>query len=325
MKSAPFRADLAEGPEEVRAFWRRGRDGRRIRVVLWPAEGANGSVLLFPGRTEYAEKYGRVARDLNGAGYAVATVDWRGQGFSDRLTDDARLGHVPSFRDYQMDVAELVSSARADGLPEPWFLLAHSMGGCIGLRSLIEGLPVRKAVFSAPMWGFRTPFFIWPVAVFLPRFLGPLGIERRYVPGSGPGNYVTEAGFGSNLLTRNRETFAHMARQLAEEPGLVLGGPSTGWVGSAIAEHRWLARMPRPELPVLTALGSDERIVSTSAIHRMHVNWPSSRLCVIEGARHEVMMELPATRTRFMTDTVQFLEAHQAVHAADHGAGRATS
>lgn len=310
MEDAPFRADLAEGPEDVRAFWRRGGDGRRIRVVLWRSVGAKGSVLLFPGRTEYAEKYGRVACDLNGAGYAVATVDWRGQGFSDRLADDARLGHVASFRDYQMDVAELVSTARADGMPEPWFLVAHSMGGCIGLRSLIEGLPVRKAVFSAPMWGFKIPFFARPVAVFLPHLLGPLGIERRYVPGSGPGNYVTEAGFETNLLTRDRDTFAHMARQLAEEPGLVLGGPSTGWVGGAIVEHRWLGRMPRPELPVLTALGSDERIVSTSAIRRMHAKWPSARLCVIEGARHEVLMEVPAIRTRFMTDALQFLEAH---------------
>ena len=310
MENAPFRADLAEGPEDVRALWRRCSDGRRIRVVLWRAVGTKGSVLLFPGRTEYAEKYGRVACDLNGAGYAVATVDWRGQGFSDRLADDARLGHVASFRDYQMDVAELVSTARADGMPEPWFLVAHSMGGCIGLRSLIEGLPVRKAVFSAPMWGFKMPFFIWPVAFVLPHLLGPLGIECRYVPGSGPGNYVAEAGYDTNLLTCDRETFAHMARQLTEEPGLVLGGPSTGWVGSAIAEHRWLGRMPRPELPVLTALGSDERIVSTSAIHRMHAKWPSARLRVIEGARHEVMMEVPAIRTRFMTDAVQFLEAH---------------
>ncbi len=325
MENAPFRADLAEGPESVRAVWRRGRDGCRIRVVLWPAEGGKGSVLLFSGRTEYAEKYGRVARDLNGAGYAVATVDWRGQGFSDRLTDDARLGHVATFRDFQMDVAELVSTARADGLPEPWFLLAHSMGGCIGLRSLIEGLPVRKAVFSAPMWGFKMPFFIWPVAIVLPHLLGPLGIERRYVPGSGPGNYVTETRFDTNLLTCDQETFAHMAHQLTEEPGLVLGGPSTGWVGSAIAEHRWLARMPRPELPVLTALGSDERVVSTSAIHRMHVSWPSARLCIIEGARHEVMMEVPATRTRFMTDALQFLDADQTADAAVRGAWQASS
>ena len=325
METAPFRADLADGPENVRAVWRRGRDGCRIRVVLWPGDGGKGSVLLFSGQTEYAEKYGRVVRDLNRAGYAVATVDWRGQGFSDRLTDDARLGHVASFRDYQMDVAELVSTARADGLPEPWFLLAHSMGGCIGLRSLIEGLPVRKAVFSAPMWGFKMPFFIRPVAIFLPHLLGSLGIERRYVPGSGPGNYVVEAGFDTNLLTRDRETFAHMARQLTEEPGLVLGGPSTGWIGSAVAEHRWLARVPRPDLPVLTALGSDERIVSTSAIHGMHVSWPSAQLCVIEGARHEVMMEVPAIRTRFMSDALQFLDAHQAANAADRGAWQASS
>ena len=325
MESAPFRADLAEGPEDVRAVWRCGRDGIRIRVVLWPVDGAQGSILLFPGRTEYAEKYGRVARDLNGAGYAVATVDWRGQGFSDRLTDDARLGHVASFPDYQIDVAELVSTARADGLPEPWFLVAHSMGGCIGLRSLIEGLPVRKAIFSAPMWGLNLPFTVWPAAILLARLLGFLGVERRYIPGSGPGSYVTEAGFGSNVLTRDRETFTHMARQLTEEPGLVLGGPSIGWVGSAISEQRRLAGAPRPDLPVLTILGSDERVVSASAVRRMHARWPSARLHVIDGARHEVMMEVPAIRARFMRDALQFLEGNRTADAAGLGAAAAAS
>ncbi len=325
MENAPFRADLAKGPEGVRAFWRRGRDGRRIRVVLWRADGAKGSILLFPGRTEYAEKYGRVAHDLSRAGYAVATVDWRGQGFSDRLTDDARLGHVASFPEFQIDVAELVSTARIHGLPEPWFLIAHSMGGCIGLRSLIEGLPVRKAIFSAPMWGLNVPFFIWPAAIALPHLLGLLGIERRYVPGSGPGNYVTEARFDTNLLTRDRETFAHMARQLTEEPALVLGGPSIGWVGSAVDEQRWLARAPRPDIPVWTVLGTDERVVSTSAIHRMHATWPSAGLSVIEGSRHEVMMEAPAIRKRFMIGALQFLEAHGSAEAADRGAEAVSS
>ena len=32
------------------------------------------------------------------------------------------------------------------GLPQPLYLMCHSMGGCIGLRSLMRGVPVRAAV-----------------------------------------------------------------------------------------------------------------------------------------------------------------------------------
>ena len=157
MEPAPFRNDLAEGPDDVQGFWRQSSDGLRLRITLWPASGTKGTILLFNGRTEYAEKYGRIARVLTGAGYATLTIDWRGQGMSDRIARDARLGHVGKFPDYQRDVAEVIAAASELDLPRPWHLLAHSMGGCIGLRALIEGLAVDRALFSAPMWGIKLP------------------------------------------------------------------------------------------------------------------------------------------------------------------------
>ena len=94
MEPAPFRTDLAEGGDAVRAYWCRTADDAQLRIAVWSAPVARGTILLFPGRTEYVEKYGRVAHELTAAGYAVAAIDWRGQGFSDRLADDRLLGHV---------------------------------------------------------------------------------------------------------------------------------------------------------------------------------------------------------------------------------------
>lgn len=102
--SAPFRADLAEAPEGGHCVWRRARDGLRLRAAAWEGNGSKGSILLFTGRTEYIEKYGRVIQELTSAGYSLATMDWRGQGLSDRLLDDPMIGHVENFSDYQCDV-----------------------------------------------------------------------------------------------------------------------------------------------------------------------------------------------------------------------------
>ena len=47
---------------------------------------------------------------------------------------------------------------RRDRIPRParpLHLLAHSMGGCIGLRAVIEGMPVAACVFTGPMWGIK--------------------------------------------------------------------------------------------------------------------------------------------------------------------------
>ena len=107
MTPAPFHAEVADAPEGARAFWLTASDGVRLRGVVW-AGGRRGTAVLFPGRTEFAEKYGRVARALVARGFAVAVIDWRGQGLSDRQPLNPMLGHVEDFRDYQRDVAALL-------------------------------------------------------------------------------------------------------------------------------------------------------------------------------------------------------------------------
>ena len=112
MKDAPLLEKIADGPPGGRALWMTAADGVRVRVVCWPQEGARGTVLLLPGRTEYAEKYGRAASDLGTRGYGTLTLDWRGQGLSDRITGDSMTGHVSDFIDYQADLDALLEVAR---------------------------------------------------------------------------------------------------------------------------------------------------------------------------------------------------------------------
>lgn len=307
MEEAPFRNDLAEGPDEVSAFWQTASDGMRLRVTLWPRADAKGTILLFSGRTEYAEKYGRVAHDLTTAGYSIATIDWRGQGKSDRIAKDRRLGHVEAFSDFQFDVAALVQVAIAQGLPKPWHLIGHSMGGCIGLRALIEGLPVERAVFSAPMWGLQMPAVVKPLPYVLPPVMRLVGRGTTVAPGTSSENYVLDTVFPENMLTTDRETYDYLARHAKADADFALGGPSTDWVGRATYENRYLASQPRPKLPVLTYLGGDEQIVTAGAIHKMHAGWPSAELRIVEGARHEIMMEAPVHRAQFFEGTIDFL------------------
>ena len=309
MEDAPFRNDLAEGPDAVRSFWRKSRDGIRLRVTIWPVEGGAGTILLFSGRTEYAEKYGRVARDLTRSGFNIVTIDWRGQGKSDRIAEDPRLGHIGDFPDFQLDVATLVAAATDEHLPEPWFLIGHSMGGCIGLRALIEGLPVDKAVFSAPMWGLHMPLVVRPLPHVLPQVMRAVGRGTDFAPGTRPENYVLYAGFEDNMLTTDLDTYQYMARQSDADADFALGGPSVDWVGHATQENKYLAGCPRPTKPVLTFLGGDEQIVSISAIKSMHADWPSAELRMIEGARHELMMEAPVYRDAFMSEAIAFLNS----------------
>src|SRR5579871_3802211 len=76
-------------------------DGVSIRFARWPPPpGRKGTVCIFQGRTEFIEKYFEVVRELNSRGFAVATLDWRGQGLSERELRDPRKGHVTNFSKY---------------------------------------------------------------------------------------------------------------------------------------------------------------------------------------------------------------------------------
>jgi lysophospholipase len=291
MKEAPLFFDVAEGPDGGEAFWLTAEDGVRVRIGLWRRPQAEGTVFLFPGRTEYVEKYGRAAADLANAGLTTLTIDWRGQGLADRLADDTMSGHVMHFSDYQRDVDAMLRAAMQLDLPKPWYLLAHSMGGCIGLRALLRGLPVSAAAFSGPMWGIRISTTLRPVAWSLSWGSRRVGLDHVYAPGTLPDSYVLTEPFETNKLTRDRDMFDYMVRQVTAYPELALGGPSLRWLHEALKECLVLSRKRSPDLPALTVFGSEEDIVDQGRIHTRKARWPNGLLEIVDGCRHEVLME----------------------------------
>ncbi|MFD2738441.1 alpha/beta fold hydrolase [Sulfitobacter aestuarii] len=293
---APLYTDIHPGPAKGVAYWAQTADGKRIRLGYWPRENARGTVLLFPGRTEYVEKYGPCAGDLAARGLACLTIDWRGQGLADRLLPDIRIGHVDVFDDYQRDVAAMLDAARALDLPRPYFLLGHSMGGCIGLRAAMEGLPVEACAFSGPMWGIHIAPHIRHIAGLLAQMMPRVGRGGQLLPGTRAEPYVLTEPFDDNMLTTDAQMYDMMRDQINAHPELALGGPSFTWLREALAETAALARRPAPNLPCVTWLGSNERIVETGRIHRRMERWPGGRLEIVPGGEHEVLMETEAIR-----------------------------
>lgn len=315
MESAPLFHDVADGPVGGQAFWLRSSDGPRIRVGHWPraaGEEARGTVLLFPGRTEYVEKYGRAAADLAGRGYDTLTIDWRGQGLADRLLSDRRTGHIGRFTDYQKDVAAMMEAARALNLPRPFYLLAHSMGGCIGLRALMQGLPVAACAFTGPMWGIQMAAATRPAAWALSWSAPRLGFGHHLAPGTKPETYVMAEPFDDNTLTRDRDMYTYMQRQMTAHPDLALGGPSLRWLNEALVEMAGLARRPAPSHPCLTYMGTHERIVCPERIETRMASWPGGELRLVQGGEHEVMMDTPATRAMVFNGVAAHFAAHPA-------------
>src|SRR4051794_30149786 len=217
-------------------------DGVAIRCAHWPAlaQRPRGTVCLFHGRSEFIEKYYEVIRDLRARGFAVATFDWRGQGGSDRLIEDGRLGHVEDFGHYARDLDAFMRHVTLPECPSPFYALAHSMGSAI----LFAALPGRSAWFerlvaTAPMIGLASSP---PFARTLAEGLASVGLSRRIVPGWSPDPVVLKP-FGGNPVPSDPNRYETAAAYARHEPRLAIGGPTIGWVRAAF---RLMGRLREP-------------------------------------------------------------------------------
>jgi len=306
MDVAPLYEDIQGVPDGGQAFWRKCPDNTRIRVALWKG-GDKETVLIFPGRTEYIEKYGPVVREFLTRGYSVAVIDWRGQGLSDRHPTRPQMGWVVDFSDYQQDIEQMLLAVEDGGLPKATVLLTHSMGGAIGLRALLNRLNVEKVIFSAPMWGIFVEPQLRLVANLVSKFSLKLGLGSRYIPSAGPNNYVEKQKFKGNVLTNDAETYKWLQSHLAAHPQLGLGGPSCQWYNRSVSEMIDIRKNAPASHEVLVFLGSNEAIVDKEAIREIMARWPNGKLVDVEAAQHEILMEEPHVLKQFWEETDAFL------------------
>jgi len=312
MEPAPYLSEIAGGPDDARAVWLTCSDGVRIRLGLFPRADAAGTVVIFTGRTEFVEKYARVAGEFGDRGFSTAVIDWRGQGLADRVSQKTPvLGHVgDNFSDYQRDVAAVMAALAEGGPGGPYFLIGHSMGGAIGLRTLIEREDFAAAVFSGPMWGIEMSPLVRKIAWLVPRIARAMGMSEMFLPGVQRESYVASAEFEDNTLTTDRAEFEAMQAQVRHDPRLALGGPSVHWLHEALNESAALSRAELPAIPALAAIGSDESIVDIRAIRALAERWETCSFKSYAGARHELMMERPEVRSAFLDESAAHFRAH---------------
>lgn len=302
---APVLFETAGNPAPYGAHlvWLTARDGVRLRAVRWPSLTLEprGTILLLQGRAEYIEKYFETVQELRVRGFHVALLDWRGQGGSQRLTRDTRRGHVRRFSDFGVDLDALVQWVRAEQLPQPWFCLAHSMGGAIALTALHDQkLPVERLVTTAPMIGIhdvpRPNSALW-----LARTLRAAGRGKAYVPGGGATSIATRP-FKGNRLTSDSARYGRNADVAGEFPNLAIGDPTVGWVAACFAQMKKFAGLRYPlEIltPVLVIAAGGDEIVSTPEVERFALRLKAGSAITLRGARHEILMENDALRSQF--------------------------
>jgi lysophospholipase len=281
-------------PEDVVTGTLKTPDGVSLRFARWaPPPGRKGTVCLFPGRAEFIEKYFETVRDLRARGFAVATLDWRGQGLSGRALSNARRGYVRSFDDYNTDLMTFVHDAVLPDCPPPFYALAHSMGASILLRAARQGHRwFDRMVLLAPMIGL--PGLRRSLATRMTvKVMRLMGLGGTYVPG-GDASVMMQRPFVGNLLTSDPVRYARNIAVLEAEPELAIGWPTVAWADSAFKVMSELSEPSYPakiRQPLLIVAAGQDAIVSTLAIDSFAVRLRAGSHLIVPGARHELLME----------------------------------
>lgn len=269
-------------------------DGVVLRFARWDAPAHNkGTVCVFGGRGEFIEKYFETVRELRQRGFAVATMDWRGQGLSSRQLSDPRKGHVGNFAEYESDVAAFLEQVVFPDCPRPHFAMAHSMGGAVLLRVAHAGRRwFERSVLVSPMIGFHPPREAWPLRVLV-RALCRAGLGESYVQ-SGNVDRGRVGRFDGNPLTTDPLRYARNSAIVEADPAVGIGAPTLAWLDAAfdtIVAFRAESYPAQIDQPVLVFAAGADRVVSPAAIQRFAARLPAGAHRLIEGARHEILQE----------------------------------
>lgn len=289
-------------PEDVISGTIKTADGAELRFARWsPPAGRKGTVCVFSGRGEYIEKYFETVRDLRDRGFAVAIMDWRGQGHSSRRLRDGRKGYVRDFADFEADVEAFVQQVVMPDCPPPYFALAHSMGGAVMLRVAYSGKRwFDRMVLSAPMIDLPGRKTSLPARILV-RVMRWTGQGGNYIPG-GSGGLVGTSSFAGNPLTSDPVRYARNAAVLDEDPTLGIGSPTIAWTDAAFKTMIGFreARYPlQIRQPILMMAASNDTVVSTPAIEEIAYHLRAGSHLVIAGSRHEILQEQDRYRQQF--------------------------
>jgi lysophospholipase len=289
-------------PENVVSGTIRTPDGAELRFARWaPPAGRKGTVCVFAGRGEAIEKYFETVRDLRDRGFAVAMVDWRGQGHSSRRLRDPRKGYVRDFADYEIDVESFVRQVVLPDCPPPFFALAHSMGGAVMLRLAHAGKRwFDRMVLSAPMIDLPGRSTSFTVRALL-RFLRLTGQGGRYVPG-GSDALTGTASFVNNPVSSDPVRYARNAAILEEDPTLGIASPTIAWADTAFRAMHTFRQFDYPSQirqPILMLAASNDSVVSTPAIEEFAYHLRAGSHLVIAGSKHEILQEQDRYRAQF--------------------------
>ncbi|MGC6472891.1 MAG: alpha/beta fold hydrolase [Parvibaculales bacterium] len=291
------------------------QDGVTVRVgVFRPAAAPKATLVLMTGYSEFIEKYFDTIGDFVDRGYVVILPEWRGHGKSGgRLAAAPMRLHVTDFDQYRDDLHYVMQWLGTLDVPQPVYGLAHSMGGQIALRATHRRPNLFRALaLSAPMMDVHVDSFNMALLKTVAHIYIALGQGAAAVPG----DKKSRAGNTRDIneVTNNHTRFNLNEDMLQADFDMNVEGRSLEWTLRAVQA---MQETRRPDflqditLPVFVGVADDDLLVSSQATLDAVAHLGLGTAEVYAPARHELLMELPEIRSRFISDVDAYFDTYR--------------
>ena len=212
--------------------------------------------------------------------------DWGGEGGAGRLVDEGEGGHIDEVATWISDLRTFWDAWKRE-TPGPHVVLAHSMGGQLAMRALVEKAIDPDAVaMSAPMLGIQTgglPLGLNHTVAKLMVKLGK-GNQAAWKVSEKPLSPMSMRG---KMLTHDDDRYEDEVAWWALRPEVKLGPPSWHWVERAIASIRLLERpgaLEAVQTPILLLATTADQLVSTTRVIEDSKRLPNVETLILKAS-----------------------------------------
>jgi lysophospholipase len=280
-----------------------GKDDVQIYYKMFEQNNKEKAILISAGRTEAAIKYKELIFDLFNNGYSIYINDHRGQGLSGRMIKDPEMGYIDNFQFYIDDMKFFYDTYIKLKNYKKTYLLAHSMGGAIGMTYLEQNSnDFNAAAFSSPMLGFKPP------GCTIVKVLD--GENPKYAFGETA--YKDDmTTFEGNNLTGSEVRYYRMVEVFAKMPKAKLGGATYHWAHKSCQQFDYIFRnIDKINTPFILFSAKNEQILDPHAhqkfIKAAQKSGKVSIAYMVEDAQHELLIEKDEQRIETINEALNF-------------------
>lgn len=291
-----------------------GKGGAPLFCSVFRPENPRGTVLVLHGFTENAYKYSELIYSLVRNQFDVVAYDQRGHGRSGRAEgiSDPSVTHVDRFEDYVEDL-RIVCDTVLSGLPKPWTIFAHSMGGAVSALFLEQYPDVFSAAsLCAPMIAPNTGGIPSCAAGTLARTLCLLGKGKKkpffMKAYSGPEDFETSCATDPARF-RWYDSVKYMNQEFRNSV------PSCRWILESVAVTGKILAPGAPEsvrCPVLLSTADKDFSVMPEPQKEFIGRVPKGKHLFVKDSRHEIFRSVNAVLFPWWHEILTFLKEAEA-------------